>query len=346
MTAIEETVQVAEQATYTRTVSAALSETRSKFALAEALALDIEPYGQDRVSAAFSAKVPLSERLTEARQAIIDAGGEPRSVESLRQYLMTGRWARVENSTQFEWAPGVAFSPHMKAAAVSMSRAEFMQNPKSPYASITAPSTAVEAWSPDQRIAAAKELLKDPEVVAATVQSVSAPAPAGPVAQNAAMFTSASPEWYTPPAVVERTIRLLGAVDLDPCSNSHESPNVPAQVVYTAEDDGLAHEWHGRVYLNPPYGGGIDRWIEKLVDAHRAGTVGEAVALLPARTDTAWFRRLRDWPRCFVDGRLKFSGHENSAPFPSVVVYLGERLDDFVDVFGDMGDIYERVNPT
>jgi hypothetical protein len=60
------------------------------------------------------------------------------------------------------------------------------------------------------------------------------------------------------------------------------------------------------------------------VAEHEAGNVGEAVALVPSRTDTEWFRMLRDFPKCFVSGRLNFSEHEKSAPFPSVVIYLGQ----------------------
>jgi hypothetical protein len=84
-------------------------------------------------------------------------------------------------------------------------------------------------------------------------------------------------------------------------------------------------------------------WIDKLVKEYQAGRVTQAIALLPARTDTRWMARLRSFPRCFLRGRLKFSGHENSAPFPSVVVALGCDLEDFVQAFGDIGDVYRRV---
>ena len=44
----------------------------------------------------------------------------------------------------------------------------------------------------------------------------------------------------------------------------------------------------------------IDDWIAKLVAEHDAGNITEAVALVPARVDTEWFRRLNAFPRCFV----------------------------------------------
>lgn len=59
---------------------------------------------------------------------------------------------------------------------------------------------------------------------------------------------NASDEWYTPIEI----IRSLVDFDLDPCA-----PIVPlwqtAKVMYNRNDDGLTKEWHGRVWLNPPY---------------------------------------------------------------------------------------------
>ena len=154
----------------------------------------------------------------------------------------------------------------------------------------------------------------------------------------APMFTSNTGDWYTPPEIVEAVRELFGIIDLDPCSNSHEAPNVPALVHFTREDDGLSRPWSGRVYLNPPYGKGIGPWIEKVREEHEAGRVTAAVVLVKAATDTRWFRVLSErYPRCEVAGRLKFSGCKNPAPFPSVLFYLGDEVQRFADVFGRFG---------
>jgi site-specific DNA-methyltransferase (adenine-specific) len=78
-------------------------------------------------------------------------------------------------------------------------------------------------------------------------------------------------------------------------------------------------------WMNPPYGREIGRWVKKAYTEQYAVTDGTAItvfALLPARTDTAWWH---DWVMqahslWFFRGRLRFDGHENSAPFPSVLV--------------------------
>lgn len=159
-------------------------------------------------------------------------------------------------------------------------------------------------------------------------------------------FSSADMECYTPKHIIERVISVMGQIDLDPCSNSRESPNVPASFHYTSEDDGLVQDWFGRVYMNPPYGDKISEWVRRLCSEWELGHLSEAIALVPSRTDTEWFRLLRSFPHCFVWGRLKFSDFENSAPFPSMLVYLGSNVERFAEVFSDIGDVYQWLNLT
>ena len=39
--------------------------------------------------------------------------------------------------------------------------------------------------------------------------------------------------WNTPPDFVGDVIKFFGTIDLDPCSNDENNPNVPATKVYT-----------------------------------------------------------------------------------------------------------------
>jgi phage N-6-adenine-methyltransferase len=157
--------------------------------------------------------------------------------------------------------------------------------------------------------------------------------------------SSATAEHYTPPEVIAAVVACLGGIDLDPCSNSGATPNVPARMHFTEEDDGLSRPWHGSVYMNPPYGDEIDGWVTKLCEEHRVGRVQEAIALVPARTDTQWFAKLRDHVCCFVTGRLTFIGNKAAAPFPSAVFYLGTDVGAFYRAFSAVGDIWQRIEP-
>lgn len=157
---------------------------------------------------------------------------------------------------------------------------------------------------------------------------------------------SGSAEWYTPPHVLARVIELLGEIDLDPASNEGE-PWVTARAHYTKSDNGLEREWRGRVFVNPPWDsqGSPGRWVTKLLNEHAAGRVSEAVCLLPARVNTAWMDGLAPYARCFVRGRLRFGDATGDAPFPVVLVYLGDRAQDFVNVFDDLGSCYGHLRP-
>jgi hypothetical protein len=91
--------------------------------------------------------------------------------------------------------------------------------------------------------------------------------------------------------------------DLDPCSPGPGIvPWIPARTHYTVVENGLTQPWYGRVWLNPPYGPGIDRWLERFSE-HRNG-----IALIFARTDTRWFHRYAACAEavCFTRGRIPF----------------------------------------
>lgn len=163
--------------------------------------------------------------------------------------------------------------------------------------------------------------------------------------RNDVHFSSASVEWYTPPDILDRIVKVMGAIDLDPCSDSADKPNAPATEAWAkADGDSLQKTWHGRVFMNPPYGREIEDWISYACAQYEEGHVSEAILLLPSRTDTKWFVRLRAYPLCFIVGRLHFSGHDNAAPFPSMCVYLGKQTGKFAAVFGEIGGIY-AANP-
>lgn len=135
---------------------------------------------------------------------------------------------------------------------------------------------------------------------------------------NPVHFSSASDEWATPRDFFAK-LDARWHFTLDPCATAG---NAVCAQFYTRADDGLAQPWRGTVFLNPPYGRGIGKWVEK---ACRSALEGDAtvVCLLPARTDTSWWHT---WiiPFAaevrFIRGRLKFGGHKNAAPFPSAVV--------------------------
>tara|TARA_Y100000310_G_scaffold258604_1_gene267067 strand:+ start:450 stop:941 length:492 start_codon:yes stop_codon:yes gene_type:complete len=153
------------------------------------------------------------------------------------------------------------------------------------------------------------------------------------------MFSSKSGEWTTPQDFYEKLSWRLGPFDLDPCATAS---NTKCENFYTEADDGLSQDWTGHtVFVNPPYGRGVEKWIEKGFLAGKDPDT-RVVMLIPARTDTKYWHEyvMKAAKIYFVKGRLKFGDSTNSAPFPSaVVVFDGlEKKYDYgpLQIFGSM----------
>jgi phage N-6-adenine-methyltransferase len=128
-------------------------------------------------------------------------------------------------------------------------------------------------------------------------------------------------DWYTPQWVFDA---LDLKFDLDPCAPKGGVPWIPAAQHYSLPDDGLKEPWHGRIWLNPPYGTQTKKWLKRL-DEH-----GNGVALVFARTDCQWFHQhvvnasailLLSGRISFVDGLGKTS--TNGAGAGSMLIAWG-----------------------
>lgn len=125
-------------------------------------------------------------------------------------------------------------------------------------------------------------------------------------------------EWFTPKWILKE----CGEFDLDPCGDVRWPT---ANACYTKH--GLEQDWFGRVWLKPPNGREIGRWLNRLADH------GNGLALTFARTDTKWFQSFA--PKCawilFISGRIKFVESENlteskrNPGAPSILMAVGPQ---------------------
>src|SRR5215207_223852 len=130
-------------------------------------------------------------------------------------------------------------------------------------------------------------------------------------------FSSKTVEWPTPQDFFDQMSAEFGPFDLDPCATPE---NAKCARYFTRADDGLAQPWSGRVFLNPPYGRDIGRWMAKAWESVQANAE-LVVCLVPARTDTAWWHEWAERGEVrFLRGRLRFGDASTGAPFPSVVI--------------------------
>lgn len=112
----------------------------------------------------------------------------------------------------------------------------------------------------------------------------------------------ATDEWYTPKYVFDA---LDYRFDMDVAA-----PEVRTYVSTPTGrflcSDSLEIDWHGFVWMNPPFGkrNGLEPWLEKFL-AHASG-----VALVPDRTSAPWWQKYA--PRAdlalFVGRKIQFIG--------------------------------------
>lgn len=125
----------------------------------------------------------------------------------------------------------------------------------------------------------------------------------------------------TPKWIIDR----LGPFDLDPCA-ACPAPWRCACDLFAS--NGLERDWRGFVWLNPPFDRyQVGAWIEKLAKHQNGG-----IALLHARTETAWFRPC--WQHAsallFITRRIAFCRADGTAQpansgAPPVLVAFGEQ---------------------
>jgi len=143
---------------------------------------------------------------------------------------------------------------------------------------------------------------------------------------NAAFYqinkTNTTDVWLTPPAIIE----ALGEFDLDPCCPNN-LPWATAKTFFSLENgqDGLALEWGGRVWLNPPYSNWVP-FVKKLKD-HNNG-----LCLIFARTETkGFFNHVWDGADSilFIKRRVSFVRSDLSgggaSTAPSVLIAYGKN---------------------
>lgn len=152
------------------------------------------------------------------------------------------------------------------------------------------------------------------------------------MAINRALFSSNKDDWETPQALFDSlNAKYHFAIDL-----AASKDNAKCDRYFSIDDDSLSKDWSenfgGAMYLNPPYGRNIGKWVNKAYETSLKVTV-PIVLLIPSRTDTSyWHDYIFGKANIkFIRGRLKFEHngvHGSPAPFPSaIIVYNGEEAE-------------------
>ena len=143
------------------------------------------------------------------------------------------------------------------------------------------------------------------------------------------VFLHESDNWATP----KKLYKFFMEHDFtDPCP------------LYSKEDNLNKFYCQEKLYINPPFSQ-LNKWVDKAIDCANRGC--DVWLLMPARTDTKYFKKLADF-RCviwFFTGRLHFNDGKNPAPFPTMIVRLNNynidnyfahgTIDEFMRVLKD-----------
>lgn len=151
-------------------------------------------------------------------------------------------------------------------------------------------------------------------------------------------------EWYTPSQFIEAARLTMGGIDLDPASCELANATVKAAQFFDIETNGLAQEWHGRVWMNPPYAQPlIQQFAEKVTGAFMDHEIEQACVLVNNGTETAWGQTLLEQASavCFPKSRIRFidkNGQASGAPLQGqMIVYLGDEPERFKEAFSGFG---------
>lgn len=157
-------------------------------------------------------------------------------------------------------------------------------------------------------------------------------------------ITSVGNEWGTPAKYIELARRVLGRIDLDPASNAKAQQTVRATKYFTKDDSGLEKEWHGRIWLNPPYEPpAISDFAAKLCNERRAGRVTAAIMLTHVYSDRDWFQETLPVADvlCLTSGRIRFIAPDgitlSSPPYGQAFFYFGADKAAFTTTFSGEG---------
>ena len=147
--------------------------------------------------------------------------------------------------------------------------------------------------------------------------------------------------WNTPQEIVDKVVEYFhGPVELDPCSNSRDHPNVPCLRCFTEEEDGLSFQWNANsVFMNHPYSDS-KTWIPYARRMFDEGNVQELIMLIKLDISTRWYKCIADMPWVAINKRLRFGGGKSAAPFQSALFYLGPDPQLFFETFGYLGTCY------
>ena len=159
--------------------------------------------------------------------------------------------------------------------------------------------------------------------------------------------TQSFQDYFTPSEIIHAAREAMGGIDLD--AASHWAANREHQIpdYFDAGRSAFQHDWHGRVWLNPPYGNN-GPWFDRAVEFIESGEVTQMCMLSPMWAfNTAIAADFMGFvsAMCILSPTPKFwgnAGGKTGTNQPHAVVYVGDRIGEFRRAFSRHG-IFGRL---
>lgn len=84
---------------------------------------------------------------------------------------------------------------------------------------------------------------------------------------NTGMMSSLTDDWGTPQKLFDELNKEF-SFTLDACASAH---NHKVDNYFSIADDALVQNWTGVVWMNPPYGRAIGKWMKKAYESAGGG---------------------------------------------------------------------------
>lgn len=136
---------------------------------------------------------------------------------------------------------------------------------------------------------------------------------------------------------------------LDPCTNSHTAPNIPAEKLYDQQDNGLkmSNSWAGfHIILNPEYSQQILwRFVNRAIDEVENDRVPACLLIVRNSTDTGYYQRLQPYPRVLLRrSACRFKDYDDLPIAWGVIIFciakhnVGSLYPRFYEAFAAAGE--------
>jgi hypothetical protein len=150
-------------------------------------------------------------------------------------------------------------------------------------------------------------------------------------------------DYFTPPEIVDAARVAMGGIDLDAASHPLANRTHRIQDYFHTGRSAFHNDWHGRVWLNPPYGNNAP-WFERILTFVESGAIEQLCMLSPM---WAFQTKLARPVMALTSGLVlltptpKFWGNvdpdKTGSNNPHGVIYIGARSSEFCRAFGGFG---------